>query len=125
MPARASARSADWAPGPGVLVTTGGTQGNVDRVDVERLALGGDVLGGHHRGVRGGLIAVSLDLHAPSPLDDGFAARDIGHVDEGVVERREDVRDAEDDLALADLRAQRHLLGLLALSLPPATHGCV
>ena len=51
-------------------------------VDVQLLALGGDVLGSQHGSVGGGLITVGLDLHATSDTDDGLAAGKIGDVDE-------------------------------------------
>lgn len=38
---------------------------------------------------------------------DGFLAREIGDVHEGIVERRVDVGDAEDELAFSDLRPER------------------
>ena len=45
-----------------------------------------DVLGRQHGSVGGGLVTVGLDLHATGDTGDGFAARQIGDVDEGVVE---------------------------------------
>ena len=98
MPERARARRADWAPGPGVLVplpvkmsakflphysvqrrrtekhTTSSTDLDVEGVDAELLAAGGDVLGGQHGGVGGGLVTVSLDLHTTGNTADGFTA---------------------------------------------------
>jgi hypothetical protein len=62
-----------------------------------------DVLGCQHGGVWGGLVTVGLDLHATGDTGDGFAARQIGDVDEGVIEGRKDAGNAEDELALADL----------------------
>ena len=66
--------------------TTSGADLDVQSGDAELLAALGDVLGGQHGGVRGRLVAVGLDLHAAGDTGDGFAARQIGHVDEGVVE---------------------------------------
>ena len=71
--------------------------------DAELLAADGDVLGSQHGGVGGGLVTVGLDLHATGDTRDGFAARQIGDVDEGIVERGEDAGNAEDELALTDL----------------------
>jgi hypothetical protein len=62
-----------------------------------------DVLGCQHGGVWGGLVTIGLDLHATGDTGDGFAARQIGDVDEGVIEGRKDAGNAEDELALADL----------------------
>ena len=62
-----------------------------------------DVLGSQHGGVGGGLVTVGLDLHATGDTRDGFAARQIGDMDEGIVERGEDAGNAEDELALTDL----------------------
>jgi hypothetical protein len=59
-----------------------------------------DVLGSQHGSVWGGLVTVGLDLHAAGDTGDGFAARQIGDVDEGVVEGRKDAGNAEDELAL-------------------------
>ena len=44
---------------------------------------------------------------------DGFLARQIGDVDEGVVERGEDVSNTKDKLAISDLRAERDGSGFL------------
>jgi hypothetical protein len=59
-----------------------------------------DVLGGQHGSVGRGLVTVGLDLHATGDTGDGFAARQIGDVDEGVVEGSEDTGNAENKLAL-------------------------
>jgi hypothetical protein len=59
-----------------------------------------DVLSRQHGSVWGGLITVSLDLHATGDTGDGFAARQIGDVDEGIVEGRENAGNAENELAL-------------------------
>lgn len=101
MPARARARRADWAPGPGVLVplpidlvsyrcretwdpllcfvkhTTSGSDLDVEGSDAELLAAGGDVLGSQHGGVGGGLVTVGLDLHATGDTGDGLTAAGI------------------------------------------------
>ena len=54
--------------------TTSGTDLDVEGSDAELLAAGGDVLGSQHGGVGGGLVAVSLDLHATGDTGNGFAA---------------------------------------------------
>jgi hypothetical protein len=59
-----------------------------------------DVLGRQHGSVRGGLVTVGLDLHAAGDTGDGFAAGQIGDVDEGVVEGGENAGNAKDELAL-------------------------
>lgn len=59
-----------------------------------------DVLGSQHGSVWGGLVTVSLDLHATGDTGDGFAAGQIGDVDEGVVEGGKDAGNAKDELAL-------------------------
>jgi hypothetical protein len=41
-----------------------------------------------------------------SNTDDGFTARKIGDVNEGIVEGGEDVGNAEDELAFTDLRTE-------------------
>lgn len=108
----------------------------MEGVDAELLAADGDVLGSQHSGVWGGLITIGLDLHATSDTGDGFAATgitqklafahstryfmkfpslwislwnygpEIGDVDEGVVERREDTSNAEDELACATVSCE-------------------
>lgn len=107
IPERARARSADWAPGPGVLVplpvvkawvspspvqwragvapscvrtvqrTTRGSDLDVKCVDTQLLAPDGDILCGQHSGVWRRLVAVGLDLHASGDTSDGFAATGI------------------------------------------------
>jgi hypothetical protein len=59
-----------------------------------------DVLGRQHGSVGRGLVTIGLDLHATGDTGDGFAARQIGDVDEGIVEGSKDSGDAEDELAL-------------------------
>jgi len=98
-------------------VSTSGSDLDVESRDAEFLAAGGytmsvfcqfpflhslrtDVLSRQHGSVWGGLVTVSLDLHATGDTGDGFAAGQIGDVDEGVVEGRKDAGNAEDELAL-------------------------
>ena len=101
MPARARARRADWAPGPGVLVpvpgreslgpccgfgrglrghTTSGPDLDVEGSDAELLAAGSNVLGSQHGGVGRRLVTVGLDLHATSDTADGLTATGITRV---------------------------------------------
>ena len=114
-------------------VTTGSTDLDVQSVDAEFLAAGGNVLGSQHGGVGGGLVTVSLDLHTTGDTADGFATTvpvisppevylkyaiamcdepQIGNVDEGIVERGEDTGNTENELAyhilLAALRFNAH-----------------
>jgi hypothetical protein len=67
-----------------------------------------DVLGRQHGSVWGGLVTVSLDLHATGDTGDGFAAGQIGDVDEGVVEGRENAGNAKDELALGFCQSALH-----------------
>lgn len=53
--------------------TTGSTDLDVEGVDAELLAAGGDVLGSQHGSVGGGLVTISLDLHTTGDTADGFA----------------------------------------------------
>ena len=71
--------------------------------DAELLAPDGDVLGGKHGSVRAGLVAVGLDLHTAGDADEGLAAGEVGHVDEGVIEGSEEVSNAENLLTLDGL----------------------
>jgi hypothetical protein len=68
---------------------------DVDGVDADSLEFTDDVDGGEHSSVGGGLFSVSLDFHAASDAGVGFAAGEIGDVDEGVVLGRLDVADTE------------------------------
>ena len=58
-------------------VAAGGADLDVQGVDAQLLAAGGDVLGSQHGGVGGGLVAVGLDLHTTGDTGDGFAATGI------------------------------------------------
>jgi len=78
--------------------TTSSPNLDVESSNTELLAASSNVLGCQHSGVGRGFIAVGLDLHAASDTRDGFAAREIGDVDEGVIEGGEDASDAEDEL---------------------------
>merc|ERR1719512_138094 len=83
-----------------------------------------NVLRGQHSGVRRSLVSVRLDLHASSDAADRLPTGKVSHVDEGIVEGSEDVGDAEDKLAIADLRPERHLHLLLSFLLSLArSHG--
>jgi len=93
-------RSGSGAAG---LVAAGAADLDVEGGDAELLASEGDVLGGKHGGVRAGLVAVGLDLHAAGDADEGLAAGEVGNVDEGVIEGGEQVGNAEYFLALHDL----------------------
>jgi hypothetical protein len=99
------------------------TELDVEGVDANFLAAGSDILGSQHSGIGRGLVTISLDFHSTylesaaslqcatarqtSNTGDGFLARGIGDVHEGVVEARENVRDTPDELSLGDLGSQR------------------
>jgi len=102
-------RLGTWARGLGA-VTTGSPDLDVEGSDAQLLAADGDVLSSQHGGVWGGLVTVGLDLHATGDTADGFAAREIGNVDEGVVKRGEDAGDAENELAFANIGAEGDVL---------------
>jgi hypothetical protein len=95
IPARARARRADWAPGPGVLVplpaetslvtcpsgfnfegehTASSTNLDVKSVDTKLLAANSDVLSSQHGSVGGGLITIGFDLHTTGDTNDCLAA---------------------------------------------------
>jgi hypothetical protein len=82
-------------------------------IDLAYLKALDHVLSGKHGGVRAALITISLHLHATSHTAEGFATRQIGDVHKGVVEGGVDVRNSEQLLAFAELRAQTDLLDLL------------
>jgi len=62
----------------------------------------GDVLGSKHSSVWGCFVTVSLDLHASSDTDNRFLSGKISNVYKRVVERREDVCNAEGEFTLPD-----------------------
>jgi hypothetical protein len=67
------------------------------------LASDRNVLGGKHRRVWGGLIAIGLDLHASGNAHHGFSSREVGDVNKGIVEGGKDAGNAKDFFAfLAD-----------------------
>ena len=53
-----------------------------------------------HRSIWTGLLSIGLDLHAPRDPGVGLSPRQVRHVDEGVVERGQDVTHAEHVLVL-------------------------
>lgn len=61
-------------------VATGGSHLNVYGGDAQLLGLGGSVHGGKHGSVRGGLITISLHLHATSDTGQSLTTRQIGDV---------------------------------------------
>lgn len=99
MPERASARRADWAPGPGVLVplppvarilTSEGAVsmrscglaflglGELTKSrNADFLAASCYILSGQHGGVRARLVAVGLDLHTAGDAADGFCCLSV------------------------------------------------
>lgn len=103
-------------------VTAGGADLDVQGVDAELLAAGSDVLRGQHGGVGGGLVAIGLDLHAAGDTGDGFAATEIGNVDEGIVEGGKDTGNAKDELAITDGRTEGDVLLGSAGSLLGGSH---
>eukprot|EP01139_Manchomonas_bermudensis_P010013 Amastigsp_a339830_623.p2 type:complete len:161 gc:universal Amastigsp_a339830_623:498-16(-) len=108
---RADRRLSAGAGGLGALATRG-AELDVNGGDATLLALLGNLLSSHHSSVGRSLIAIRLHHHAAGDTANGLLARQIGDVQEGVVERRKDVRDAEDVLALADDgEVRRNLLG--------------
>ena len=78
---------------------------DVEGVDAEGLESGVHVGGGHHGGVRAAFFSVGLDFHASGDSGVGFSAGEVGDVDEGVVERGEDVAHCEEKLLALELRA--------------------
>lgn len=65
--------------------TSSGADLDVQSGDAELLAAGSDVLGSQHGSVGGGLVTVSLDLHATGDTADGLAATVISqNVSKGI-----------------------------------------
>jgi hypothetical protein len=69
----------------------------VDGVDANLLQFLGNLLGGKHGGVRAGLFLVGGHLHASGDSAVGFAAGEVGHVDEGIIPGGEDVSHSENE----------------------------
>merc|ERR1719343_228115 len=84
-------------------------QFDVKSADAQLLAARCHILCCKHGRVWGRLIAIGLDLHSACHSDDGLATRQVGHMDESVVEGSVDVGNAKHDLAFADLWPQLHL----------------
>merc|ERR1712211_226047 len=124
MPARARARRAGWAGSGGLgTVTTSGSQLDVEGSDSKSLDLLSNILCGQHSSVGRSLITIRLHVHATSHPADGLPAGEVGDVNEGVVEGGENVSNAEDKLAIPDLRSQADLDLLLSFSLSlPGCH---
>ena len=100
MPERASARRADCAPGPGVLVplpatslvrlhhklmfvtvhTTSSSNLHMQSRNTQLLAPCRNILCRQHSSIGRGLIAIGFDFHAASHTADGFAAAGITQV---------------------------------------------
>ena len=105
-------------PGRLGLVAARRAQLDVQRGDAELLDARGDVLGREHGRVGARLVAVGLDLHAARHAAERLLAREVGDVDKGVVEGREDVGDADGaPLAGAVGEGLDRGLGLLDLDL--------
>jgi hypothetical protein len=96
---------------------------DMDGLDVEGLELVDDVHGCEHGGVGRRLLAVGLDLHAPGDPDQGLAAGQVGHVDEGVVPGGQDVAHPEHDLVVGHHRAVLHHALGRGLALCRLLHG--
>lgn len=65
---------------------------DVQSRDTDFLALLGNILSGQHGSVRRRLVSIGLDLHSTGDSGDGFFTREIGNVDESIVEGGEDLR---------------------------------
>jgi hypothetical protein len=74
----------------------------VESGDAQFLALFGNVLGGKHSGVRRGFVSVGLDLHSSGDSHQSLSSRQIGDVNECVIEGREQVRNTEDFFSVLD-----------------------
>jgi hypothetical protein len=66
--------------------STGGTEFDVEGSDTDFLATGGNVLSGQHGGVGRAFVTIGLHFHTTSNTGNGFTAREIGDMDEGIVE---------------------------------------
>ena len=87
--------------GSGGLGTSSSSSSELDvqGADLELLASLDDVMGSHHSGIGGRFFSISFDFHTTGDSDQGFAAREIGHVNKGVIEGSQDVGHSEDSFA--------------------------
>jgi hypothetical protein len=93
--------------------TTGSSELDVESVDTEFLTLGSNLLSSQHSSIRRRLITISLNLHTTSNTRDGFTTREIGNVNEGIVERSKDVGNTENEFTFTDLGAKSDLFNNL------------
>merc|ERR1719247_410848 len=93
------------------------TELDVNAADVQLLEARRNILRRQHRCVRRRLVTISLHLHAAGDANKSLAAGKVRNVDERVVERREDVADANSNLPLTKRRTQLDLFRLLFLLL--------
>ena len=61
------------------VLTTSGTDLDVEGRDANLLAADSDVLSSQHSGVGRGLVTIGLDLHTAGNTDDGFATTEWDH----------------------------------------------
>jgi hypothetical protein len=67
-----------------------------------------NILRRQHSCVRRRLVTIGFDFHTASDTGDGFLAREIGDMDECIVERGKDVGDGEDAFTFGDLGTERY-----------------
>jgi len=88
--------------GAACLGSTGSTNLDVERGDAQFLALFGNILGGKHSGVRRRFVSVGLDFHASGDSHQGLSSRQIGNVNECVIEGCKQVSYTEDFFSVLD-----------------------
>jgi hypothetical protein len=102
----------------------------VEGGDAQFLALFGNILGGKHSGVWGGFISVSLDLHSSGDADQCFSSRQIGNVNECIIERGKQVGNTEDFFSVLDADTANFLGSFFSkssirINLSVGNQGCV
>ena len=115
---RTECRLSTWSRRLG-LATPRGAQLDVQCGDPELLALGSCILCRQHGCVGRRFVAIGFDFHAACHTRQGFLARKIRDVHEGVVERGEDVGHAEHVLSFSHRQVVRAIL--LRLPNPPTS----
>lgn len=60
-------------------------------------------MGGKHGSVGRGFVPIGLDFHSTSDTYESFPSREIGNVDEGIVEGGEEMGHGEDFFALDEV----------------------
>jgi hypothetical protein len=84
----------------------------VEGADLKLFASINDVMGSHHSGVGRRFFSVGLDLHTTGNTDQGFTTRQIGNVDESVIESGQNVSNSEDCFSFLKVKNEKTIMGI-------------